>query len=199
MSFTQEEIDYVNSQPLARLATLGKADQPDVVPVMFEFDGHFFFIGGRAPENTRKFRNIRNGRVKVAIVIDDLVSREPVDTTVRPRLWRRRHRRARRTVWCRDLHEDHARNLVELESRTRCHTAQTTTQASECDARSTIRNLLTRRAGMTLAPQTRQIGSLESSIAGRRVRQFRAVHRRGGGPSGCRLSLARRSDALRYR
>jgi len=44
---------------------------------MFEFDGSAFYIGGRAPENTRKFRNVRNGRVKVSLVIDDLVEREP--------------------------------------------------------------------------------------------------------------------------
>jgi pyridoxamine 5'-phosphate oxidase family protein len=77
MSFTQEEIDYVRSQPLARLATVGSDGQPDVVPVMFEFDGSVFYIGGRAPENTRKFRNVRGGRDKVSLVIDDLATREP--------------------------------------------------------------------------------------------------------------------------
>lgn len=77
MSFTAQEIEYLRSQPLARLATVGPDGQPDVVPVMFEFDGSLFFIGGRSPMNTRKFRNVRDGSSKVSLVIDDLVSREP--------------------------------------------------------------------------------------------------------------------------
>jgi pyridoxamine 5'-phosphate oxidase family protein len=77
MSFTQDEIDYLRSQPLARLATVGPDGQPDVVPVMFEFDGSVFYIGGRAPANTRKFRNVRKGHSQVALVIDDLHTREP--------------------------------------------------------------------------------------------------------------------------
>lgn len=33
MSFTEEEIAYLRSQPLARVATLGPDAQPDVVPL----------------------------------------------------------------------------------------------------------------------------------------------------------------------
>jgi pyridoxamine 5'-phosphate oxidase family protein len=36
--FTDEEIAYLQSQPLARLATVNSGAQPDVVPVAFEFD-----------------------------------------------------------------------------------------------------------------------------------------------------------------
>jgi pyridoxamine 5'-phosphate oxidase family protein len=76
--FTDAEIDYLNSQPLARLSTLNDGDQPDVVPVAFEFDGHGFWIGGQATVvHTRKIRNIAAGRRRVAIVVDDLVSLEP--------------------------------------------------------------------------------------------------------------------------
>lgn len=39
MAFTDEEIAYLRSQPLGRLATLGAGGQPDVVPVAVEFDG----------------------------------------------------------------------------------------------------------------------------------------------------------------
>ena len=79
MSFSDEEIAYLRSQPLARLATLGADDQPDVVPVGFEFDGTFFWIGGAGQTvlDTRKYRNIRARRRKVALVIDDLVSFDP--------------------------------------------------------------------------------------------------------------------------
>ncbi|GIH17556.1 PPOX class F420-dependent oxidoreductase [Rugosimonospora africana] len=79
MAFTDEEIAYLRSQPLARLATLSAGDQPDVVPVAFEFDGSYFWVGGtgEAVLGTRKFRNLRAGRRKVALVVDDLVSLSP--------------------------------------------------------------------------------------------------------------------------
>ena len=45
MSFSDEEIAFLSSQPLARLATKAADGQPDVVPVSFEFDGATFWIG----------------------------------------------------------------------------------------------------------------------------------------------------------
>ena len=79
MSFTDEEIAYLQSQPLARLATIGADDQPDVVPVGYEFDGTVLWVGGVGGSvlRTRKFRNIEAGRHKVALVIDDLISFDP--------------------------------------------------------------------------------------------------------------------------
>ena len=78
MSFTEEEIAYLRSQGLGRLATVGADGQPDVVPVAVEFDGTFFWVGG-TPEvtGTRKFRNVADGRAKVSVVIDDMESLEP--------------------------------------------------------------------------------------------------------------------------
>ncbi|MBA9002613.1 PPOX class F420-dependent oxidoreductase [Thermomonospora cellulosilytica] len=79
MSFNAEEIAYLRSQSLARLATLGDGGQPDVVPVAFEFDGTCLWVGGvgEAVLRTRKFRNVLAGNRKVALVIDDMVSFEP--------------------------------------------------------------------------------------------------------------------------
>ncbi|MEU4761724.1 PPOX class F420-dependent oxidoreductase [Actinosynnema sp. NPDC023794] len=78
MAFTDEEIAYLRSQPLGRLATLGAGGQPDVVPVAVEFDGTFLWVGGGATvRDTRKFRNVAAGNHKVALVVDDLVSLEP--------------------------------------------------------------------------------------------------------------------------
>jgi pyridoxamine 5'-phosphate oxidase family protein len=77
MAFTEEEVAYLKSQPLARLATVDSDGQPDVAPVGFEFDGTDFYVGGRAPAQTRKFRNVGAGQAKVAMVIDDLVSTDP--------------------------------------------------------------------------------------------------------------------------
>ncbi|MFI6285856.1 PPOX class F420-dependent oxidoreductase [Streptomyces sp. NPDC051018] len=78
MSFSDEEIAYIGSQPLARFATVSGDGQPDVVPVAFEFDGTGFWIGGGpSAARTRKMRNVRAGQRKVSLVIDDHVSFEP--------------------------------------------------------------------------------------------------------------------------
>jgi pyridoxamine 5'-phosphate oxidase family protein len=77
MAFTKDEVAYLTSQPLARIATVGDDGQPDVVPVGVEFDGTYLWVGGRAPERTRKFINVRAGHAKVALVVDDLVTTDP--------------------------------------------------------------------------------------------------------------------------
>ena len=77
--FTGDEIAYLRSQPLARLATAGPGQQPDAVPVSFEFDGEHFWVGGSGDSvlHTRKFRNVVAGRRRVALVVDDMVSFDP--------------------------------------------------------------------------------------------------------------------------
>lgn len=79
MSFTAEEIAYLRSQPLARFATASADGQPDVVPVSFEFDGEYFWVGGSGASVlvTRKCRNVQAGNQKVALVVDDMVSFDP--------------------------------------------------------------------------------------------------------------------------
>jgi pyridoxamine 5'-phosphate oxidase family protein len=76
--FDDAEVAYLTAQPLARMATLGPDGQPDVVPVACEFDGESFWVGGGATVlRTRKVRNVRAGRRKVALVFDDLPSFAP--------------------------------------------------------------------------------------------------------------------------
>ena len=77
MSFSDEEVAYIQSQRLARIATVSADGQPDVTPVGFAFDGEYFYIGGYNPTNTRRARNVRGGNARVALVIDDLVSTQP--------------------------------------------------------------------------------------------------------------------------
>jgi hypothetical protein len=100
MSFTSEELAYLRSQPLARVATVSPDGLPDVVPLAFEFDGTFFWVGGTGPvvANTRKFQNVRAGNHKVALVIDDLCpsarsSPDPSGSTAMP------SRRSNATDW----------------------------------------------------------------------------------------------------
>lgn len=78
--FTHNEIAYLRSQRLARIATVDPTGQPDVAPVGFEFDNQSFYIAGRNLTNTRKFRNLRSGNNKVALVVDDLESIQPWKT-----------------------------------------------------------------------------------------------------------------------
>lgn len=78
--FSEPETDYLKSQNLARIATISKKGQPDLVPVGFEFDGKYFWIGSHNQEifhRTLKYHNVNNGNKKVALVIDDLESVDP--------------------------------------------------------------------------------------------------------------------------
>jgi pyridoxamine 5'-phosphate oxidase family protein len=54
--FTEKEIAYLKSKRLARIATVEKDMQPEVVPVGFEFDGKSFYVGGHHPTVTRKYK-----------------------------------------------------------------------------------------------------------------------------------------------
>jgi pyridoxamine 5'-phosphate oxidase family protein len=75
--FSQPEISFLKSQMLARIATVSKTGEVDVAPVGFEFDGRYFYVGGYDLENTRKFKNVKNGNNKTALTIDELVSVNP--------------------------------------------------------------------------------------------------------------------------
>lgn len=75
--FTEQEVTYLKSQHLARIATVSEDQQPDVTPVGFEFDGTFFYVGGRNVTQTRKYHNVKTGNSKVALVVDDLASVHP--------------------------------------------------------------------------------------------------------------------------
>ena len=75
--FTEKEISYINSQHLARLATVSRSNQPDVAPVGFRFDGEKFFITGFDITRTFKYKNVKTGNELVALVIDDLASIQP--------------------------------------------------------------------------------------------------------------------------
>jgi pyridoxamine 5'-phosphate oxidase family protein len=78
--FSDSEVEYLKNQHLARLATVSSKGQPDVVPVGFEFDGRYFWIGSGTQEiflRTMKYANVRDGNQKVALVVDDLESIDP--------------------------------------------------------------------------------------------------------------------------
>ena len=75
--FTPQERDYLQTQRLARLATVAADGQPTVDAVGFTFDDGRFYIGGRNLPATRKCRNVDAGNRRVALIIDDLASVQP--------------------------------------------------------------------------------------------------------------------------
>lgn len=75
--FSEKEVAYIKAQRLARIATVSKKQQPDVAPVSFEFDGTYFYVGGRNNPATMKYRNVARGNGRVAIVFDDWESLTP--------------------------------------------------------------------------------------------------------------------------
>ena len=78
VTLTEAERAYLQSQPLARLATVDGAGAPQNNPVGVFLDEETgdILIGGHAMGASRKFRNVQRNR-QVALVVDDLVSRDP--------------------------------------------------------------------------------------------------------------------------
>jgi pyridoxamine 5'-phosphate oxidase family protein len=74
--FSDKELVYLKSQKLGRIATVSEDLQVDVAPVGYDFDGEYFYIGGRNPCKTLKFKNIQTNS-KIAFVVDDLESFNP--------------------------------------------------------------------------------------------------------------------------
>jgi pyridoxamine 5'-phosphate oxidase family protein len=76
--FTPEEIDYLQNQRLARIATVGPDGQPHVVPVGFRYnpDTDTIDIGGHNFSRRKKWRDVQQNP-HVAVVIDDIASVNP--------------------------------------------------------------------------------------------------------------------------
>ncbi|CAN5677920.1 PPOX class F420-dependent oxidoreductase [soil metagenome] len=78
MTLTAQERDYLATQPLGRLATRRPDGSLQNSPVGFSYDERAGTIDiyGRALGTTRKFHNVADNGA-VALVVDDLVSRNP--------------------------------------------------------------------------------------------------------------------------
>jgi pyridoxamine 5'-phosphate oxidase family protein len=76
--FAPEEIEYLNSQRLGRLATVGPDGQPHVVPLAFRYnpDHDTIDISGHDFAKRKKWRDVQKNP-KVALVVDDLASVQP--------------------------------------------------------------------------------------------------------------------------
>jgi pyridoxamine 5'-phosphate oxidase family protein len=66
--FSQKEMKYIKSQRLARIATAASSKekvqgvdtsiQPDVVPVGFDFNGDYFYVGRMNILRSTKYKNV---------------------------------------------------------------------------------------------------------------------------------------------
>jgi pyridoxamine 5'-phosphate oxidase family protein len=77
--FTPTEIDYLKSQRLCRIATVGANDQPHVTPVAFRYNPEtdtFDIAGHGGFTKRKKWRDVQQNP-QVAIVIDDIASFNP--------------------------------------------------------------------------------------------------------------------------
>ena len=72
--FTRDEIDYLTSQTLARLATVGPDGRPHVIPVTFTFNDEedAIDVGDIAFAKGKKWRDATQNQ-KVTILVDDVI------------------------------------------------------------------------------------------------------------------------------
>lgn len=72
-AFTPEEIDYLRSQTLGRLATVGADGQPHVIPVTFRFneDEDSIDVGGIDFASGKKWRDAQHNP-RMTLLVDDV-------------------------------------------------------------------------------------------------------------------------------
>ena len=76
--FSAEEIEYLRSQRLGRLATVGADGEPHVVPVGYRYNSALdtIDIGGHDFAKRKKWRDV-HANSTVAFVVDDIASLQP--------------------------------------------------------------------------------------------------------------------------
>ena len=76
--FTTAELEYLKSQMLGRIATVGKDGQPHVVPVSFRYNAEHrtIDVGGHNFAARKKWRDVGQNP-RAALVVDDLASVNP--------------------------------------------------------------------------------------------------------------------------
>ncbi len=80
MSFSEKELAYLKSQPLARIGTSSKSGRPDVAAVSFDTDGEYVYVSGRDVMNTMKYNRagLRYKEKRTSSSIPDTWDPEPI-------------------------------------------------------------------------------------------------------------------------
>lgn len=78
MALTPEQVAYLESQTLGRLATVDSRGAPQNNPVVFQYNTELstIDIGGYNLGTSRKFRNLAHNP-RIAFVVDDIASYQP--------------------------------------------------------------------------------------------------------------------------
>jgi pyridoxamine 5'-phosphate oxidase family protein len=79
MTLTPEEIEYLASQRLGRIATVAPDGQPQVSPTSFHYNAELGTVdvgGGPNMGRSKKYRNVQAGS-RVSLVVDDIASVDP--------------------------------------------------------------------------------------------------------------------------
>ena len=74
--FTEQELAYLEAQPLMRFASASPKGRPDVATVVFSVDGDDIVTGGFDITKTIRYRNIAKNP-RATVVIDDLAGVNP--------------------------------------------------------------------------------------------------------------------------
>ena len=78
--FTEKELRYLMDRSLARLAFVCKDMQAHIMPVLFEFDGAYFYLSGWNLKYSRRFHEAE-AKPEVTLLVDDV--QDPSKWTLR--------------------------------------------------------------------------------------------------------------------
>ena len=123
--FTDLEVEYLQAQRLARLATASASGLPDVSAVGFGLDGGAIVSGGLDLTKTVRFRHLSENP-RATIVIDDLASVNPWSprgvkvrgsATIEEHEGRQRIRIEPEVIWSWGINPDGEKRFASIERR----------------------------------------------------------------------------------
>jgi pyridoxamine 5'-phosphate oxidase family protein len=71
--FTEKELRYLMERSLGRLAFVCSDNQAHVMPVLFEFDGSYFYLSGWNLKYSERFSDLAENN-SVTLLVDDIDS-----------------------------------------------------------------------------------------------------------------------------
>ncbi|HEY5249658.1 MAG TPA: PPOX class F420-dependent oxidoreductase [Dermatophilaceae bacterium] len=124
--FTDLEVDYLKSQPLARLATASASGRPDVSAVGFGLEDDTIVSGGLDITKTVRYRHLSENP-RATVVVDDLASVDPWrprgvkvrgTTTLEDHDGAMRIRITPEVIWSWGINSDREKRFASIERRT---------------------------------------------------------------------------------
>ena len=72
--FNEKELRYLMERSLGRLAFACSNMQAHIMPVLFEFDGAYFYLSGWNLKYSQQFQEIEKNNNNVTLLVDDINS-----------------------------------------------------------------------------------------------------------------------------